>query len=169
MTRLISSKLIFPELAAVLLIPIWLSHMSAQSTSKAATIISDAQAETLMQILASQQNGGTTTLTPAQSQMLMQYLLSKNGSSATSTALGTVQTQMLLQNAAAQGLATQGRGVSAGKALTGPTPVTMPAATTSPAAAPASAQGDKKNRRGANRHYHAESSDRTKRARTVRR
>jgi hypothetical protein len=144
MIRLISSKLICPGLAAVLLMPVWSSHLSAQNTSKAATVISDAQAQALMQILAAQQNGGTTALTAAQNQMLMQYLLSKNGSSAAPTALGTAQTQMMLQSVAAQGLAAQGRGLSAGKPLTGQAPpaVTMPAATAS--AAPAPALGDKK-------------------------
>jgi hypothetical protein len=138
MIRLISTRLILPGLAAIVLMPIWSSHLSAQTTSKVATVISDAQAQTFMQILAAQQNGGATSLTPAQSQMLMQYLLSKNGSSAASTALGTAQTQMLLQSATAQGLAAQGRGLSAGKALTGsPSAVTMPAA-------PAPAPGDKK-------------------------
>jgi hypothetical protein len=155
MIRLISSKLILPGLAAVLLMPVSPSPLSAQSTSKTATIISDAQAQTLLQLLAAQQNGGTA-LTAAQSQMLMQYLLSKSGSSA-STALGTaqtqVQTQMMLQSIAsqsaaqglaAQSLAAQGHGLSAAKALPGPTPtVTMPAATASPAA-PAPALGDKK-------------------------
>jgi hypothetical protein len=143
MIRLISTKSILPVLAAIVLMPIWSYHLSAQTTSKVATVISDAQAQSFMQILAAQQNGGTASLTPAQSQMLMQYLLSKNSSSAASTALGTAQTQMLLQSATAQGLAAQGRGLSAGKALTGsPSAVPMPAATASPAPAPA--PGDKK-------------------------
>jgi len=149
MIRLISSKLIFPALAAVLLMPVCPSPLSAQSTSKAATIISDAQAQALMQLLAAQQNGGATSLTAAQNQMLMQYLLSKSGSSAASTALGTAQTQMMLQsvaaqNVAAQSLAAQGHGLSAAKALPGQPPtVTMPAAIASPAA-PSPATGDKK-------------------------
>jgi hypothetical protein len=144
MIRLSSSK--FRVLAAmVLLMPIWSSHISAQNTSKATTIISDAQAQALMQILAAQQSGGAA-LTPAQTQMLMQYLLSKNGTSAASSALGAAQAQMLLQNAAAQGMATQGRGLSAGKALSGQTPAaSMPAAATSAAPpAPAATPGDKK-------------------------
>lgn len=152
MIRLISSKLILPGLAAVLLMPACPSPLSAQSTSKPATIISDAQAQALLQLLAAQQNGGTA-LTAAQNQMLMQYLLSKSGSSA-STAVGTAQTQMMLQSIATQnvaaqslatqGLAAQGHGLSAAKALPGPAPtVTMPAATASPAA-PAPALGDKK-------------------------
>jgi len=141
MIRLISPKSILPGLAAIILMPIWSSHLSAQTTSKVATVISDAQAQSYMQILAAQQNGGTASLTPAQSQMLMQYLLSKNGSSAASTALGTAQTQMLLQSATAQGLAAQGRGLAAGKALTGSlSAVTMPAATAIAAPSP----GDKK-------------------------
>lgn len=148
MIRLISSKLILPGLAAVLLLPVCPATLSAQSTSKAATIISDAQAQSLLQLLAAQQNGGTA-LTAAQSQMLMQYLLSKSGSSGASTALGTAQTQMMLQSiaaqtAAAQSLAAQGHSLSAAKALPGQAPtVTMPAATASPAA-PAPALGDKK-------------------------
>jgi hypothetical protein len=140
MIRLISNKLIFPGLAALLLMPVWSSNLSAQNTSKAATIISDAQAQALMQILAAQQSGGATSLTAAQNQMLMQYLLSKNGSSAASTALGTAQTQMMLQSIAAQG-----RGLSAAKAPAGQAPtVTMPAATASATPAPAAALGDKK-------------------------
>ncbi|HWW97386.1 MAG TPA: hypothetical protein VNY74_06805 [Edaphobacter sp.] len=142
MIRLISSKLMLPGLAAVLLLPVCPSTLSAQSTSKAATIISDAQAQSLLQLLAAQQNGGTA-LTAAQSQMLMQYLLSKSGSSA-STALGTAQTQMMLQSIAAQSAAAQGHSLSAAKALPGQAPtVTMPAATAAPAA-PAPALGDKK-------------------------
>jgi hypothetical protein len=138
MIRLISRKLILPGLAAVLLMPICSSPLSAQSTSKAATIISDAQAQALMQIMAAQQNGGATSLTAAQNQMLMQYLLSKSGSSAASTALGTAQTQRMLQsvaaqNVAAQSLAAQGHGLSAAKALPGQPPTaTMPAATPLP-------------------------------------
>jgi hypothetical protein len=51
---------------------------------------------------------------------------------------------MMLQSIAAQNVAAQGHGLSAAKALPGPTPtVTMPAATASPAA-PAPALGDKK-------------------------
>jgi hypothetical protein len=146
MIRLISSKLIFPVFAAVLIIALWPSQISAQNTSKAATIISDAQAQALLQILAAQQNGGATALTPAQTQMLMQYLLSKNGTSAASTALGVTQTQMLLQNAATLGMVTPGRGLPAGKAPAGqPSAVTMPTATPSAAApAPTATPGDKK-------------------------
>jgi hypothetical protein len=142
MIRLISNKLIFPGLTAMLLMSVWSSNLSAQNTSKAATVISDAQAQALMQIVAAQQNGGATSLTAAQNQMLMQYLLSKNGPSAASTALGTAQTQMMLQSVAAQG-----RGLSAAKAPAAQAPtVTMPAAIASAAAAPApaAALGDKK-------------------------
>jgi hypothetical protein len=131
--------------------PVCPSPLSAQSTSKAATIISDAQAQALMQIMAAQQNGGATSLTAAQNQMLMQYLLSKSGSSAASTALGTAQTQMMLQsaaaqNVAAQSLAAQGHGLSVAKALPGQAPtVTMPAAIAAPAApSPTPVPGDKK-------------------------
>ena len=149
MIRLISPRLMLPPLmlsglAAVLLTSIGSLPLPAQTTtSKVATVISDAQAQSLLQILAAQQSGAATALTPAQSQMLMQYLLSKNGTSAASTALGTGQTQMLIQNAANQGLATQARGLSAGKALPGAPPaVTMPTATA--AASPAATPGDKK-------------------------
>lgn len=142
MIRLISPKFLLSGLAAILLTSI---PLLAQSTSsKVANVISDAQAQSLLQILAAQQSGAAATaLTPAQSQMLMQYLLSKNGTSAASTALSAAQTQMLIQNAATQGLATQARGISAAKALPGTPPaVTMPTAT---AAAPsAAAPGDKK-------------------------
>ena len=47
MIRLISNKLIFPGLAAVLLLPNWFSNLSAQNTAKAATVISDVQAQAL--------------------------------------------------------------------------------------------------------------------------
>jgi hypothetical protein len=149
MIRPSSAKFILSGLAAVLLTSIGSLPLPAQTaTSKVATVISDAQAQSLLQILAAQQSGAATALTPAQSQMLMQYLLSKNGTSAASTALGAAQSQMLIQNAATQGLATQARGLSAGKALTGAPPaVAMPTATAAaatPAGAPPAAPGDKK-------------------------
>ena len=145
MIRLASRKSTLSGLAAVVFTSIGSLPLPAQTaSSKVATVISDAQAQSLMQILAAQQSGAATSLTPAQNQMLMQYLLSKNGTSAASTALGAAQTQMLLQNAATQGLATQARGISAGKALPGAPPaVTMPTATAA-AAVPATAPGDKK-------------------------
>lgn len=142
MIRSASRKLMLSGFAAVVLASI--NPLPAQTaSSKVATVISDAQAQSLLQILAAQQNGtATTALTPAQTQMLMQYLLSKNGTSAASTALGAAQTQMLIQSAATQGLATQARGISTAKALPGAPPaVTMPTAT---AATPAAAPGDKK-------------------------
>jgi hypothetical protein len=144
MIRLTSRNLILSGLAAVLLTSIGTLPLPAQTaTSKVATVISDAQAQSLLQTLAAQQSGAATALSPAQNQMLMQYLLSKNGTSAASTALGAAQTQMLVQNAATQGLATQARGISAAKALPGAPPaVTMPTATAAPPA-PA-ATGDKK-------------------------
>jgi hypothetical protein len=140
-------KFILSGLAAVLLTSIGSLPLPAQTaTSKVATVISDTQAQSLLQILAAQQSGAATALTPAQSQMLMQYLLSKNGTSAASTTLGAAQTQMLIQNAATQGLTAQARGISAGKALPGAPPaVTIPTATAA-AATPAVAApgGDKK-------------------------
>jgi hypothetical protein len=142
MIRLTSRKLMLSGFAAAALASI--NPLPAQTaTSKVATVISDAQAQSLLQILAAQQSGAATTaLTPAQSQMLMQYLLSKNGTSATSTALGAAQTQTLIQSAATQGLATQARGISAAKALpAAPPAVTMP---TAAAATPAATPGDKK-------------------------
>jgi hypothetical protein len=147
MIRSSSRKLILSGLAAVLLTSIGSLPLPAQTaTSKVATVISDAQAQSLMQILAAQQSGAAATaLTPAQNQLLMQYLLSKNGTSAASTALGAAQTQMLMQNAATQGIATQARGISAAKALPGAPPaVTMPTATAAAATPAAATSGDKK-------------------------
>ena len=82
-------KFLLSGLAAVLLASIGALPLSAQTaTSKVVSVISDAQAQSLLQVLAAQQSGtAATALTPAQNQMLMQYLLSKNGTSAASTAL----------------------------------------------------------------------------------
>jgi hypothetical protein len=66
------------------------------SHSSNAQQLTDAQAQVLIQALASQ-NAGGAALTAAQNQMLLQYLMSKQGSAAAMSSLSAAQTQVQTQ------------------------------------------------------------------------
>jgi hypothetical protein len=102
------------------------------SHSSNAQQLTDAQAQVLIQALASQ-NAGGAALTAAQNQMLLQYLMSKQGSAAAMSSLSAaqtqVQTQMILRQLTSGRQVVPGGGASALLPQSAGLPTTTPAGT----------------------------------------
>jgi hypothetical protein len=100
------------------------------SHSSNAQQLTDAQAQVLIQALASQ-NAGGAALTAAQNQMLLQYLMSKQGSAAAMSGLSAAQTQAQTQMMLRQ--LTSGRQVAPGGGASPLLPQSAGLPTTTPA------------------------------------
>lgn len=81
MTRTLARKLTLIGWATAILSLLCSLPLRAQQASEPATQITDAQAQTLINILASQKNAGATALTAAQNQMLLQYMITMDKAS----------------------------------------------------------------------------------------
>jgi hypothetical protein len=109
MTHTLTRKLSLIGSAAAVLSLLCSLPLRAQQAAETATQITDAQAQALINILATQNDAGATRLTAAQNQMLLQYMLTTNKASAAGksaavpavASIGAVQTRKMVAGSAA--------------------------------------------------------------------
>lgn len=144
MVRIFFKTRILRESVIALMLASCVCVSGQSATSKAGSVLSDVQAQALMQALAAQQNGGPA-LTVQQNQLLLQYLLAKNASSsAAGSMVSAVQTQMMVQSLSAQAHRVAGNGLMNGAQARGQASTLSIPNAVAPAAAARAALGEKK-------------------------